>query len=362
MPRHNSDIPLVVERARYLPPRNPIDSEMGIVDATTLILLQKMVADAQEHGRVVWKENRERCARTGEVESDDLPCGPNSAQKGVAGWLVSAGLLDPDEDEESDDDSDDTSDSEMTPPESPSTPEPPRRRPWHRRLEISPRSPLSPIKLWSAVQRSTSSFLTLRLKPKHKTPPLAPPSPSGASPRRKKCLSLGSAPMAGPSKTPSADPSDSVLDTAFKRAVMLGTISDDDVGQIMRRHRDPLPQSRPSWFIPCIEPPPTLSKIPAPPPPKPCPQFDDFPSYRWPEPVPPPPPPPPTIEPARGEIPCPDLRWYHPFMALFIWHFLIVSFSAYVILRVVLKPLLCAVFLYYTLVFLLILFSLFPLI
>jgi hypothetical protein len=75
---------------------------MGIVDATTLILLQKMIADSYEHGRVVWKENRARCARTGEAESDDvrthpyqspiemsanfhlrfqLPCGPNSAPK-----------------------------------------------------------------------------------------------------------------------------------------------------------------------------------------------------------------------------------------------------------------------------------------
>jgi hypothetical protein len=45
---------------------------MGIIDATTLILLQKMMADSYEHGRVVWKENKVRCAITGEPESDDV--------------------------------------------------------------------------------------------------------------------------------------------------------------------------------------------------------------------------------------------------------------------------------------------------
>lgn len=49
---------------------------MGIVDATTLILLQKMMADSYEHGRVVWKENRARCALTGEAESDDVRTHP----------------------------------------------------------------------------------------------------------------------------------------------------------------------------------------------------------------------------------------------------------------------------------------------
>ncbi|KAJ7698542.1 hypothetical protein B0H14DRAFT_782338 [Mycena olivaceomarginata] len=116
---HNPRLKIVSDTQRYLPPRNPIDSEMGIVDATTLILLQKMMADSYEHGRVVWKENRARCALTGEAESDDLPCGPNSAQKKVEAWLIEAGLLAPDVADESDETE---SDAENTPPISPMPP------------------------------------------------------------------------------------------------------------------------------------------------------------------------------------------------------------------------------------------------
>ncbi|KAJ6540391.1 hypothetical protein B0H19DRAFT_330921 [Mycena capillaripes] len=235
-----------------------------------------MMADSYEHGRVVWKENKARCAMTGEAESNDLPCGPNSAQKKVESWLIDAGLLAPDDDDD-DDESDDTEsdDEQATPPASPSpsTPDSPYRLPWHRRLELvlpnnkgsapksvsepalhgpSPRSPLSPVKLWSAVQRGASSMPKLRLKPEHAVPPppvVTPPSHPVASPKRKKCRSLDSAPVAG---TPSADPYDTLLATAFKRAAMLRTITTDDVEAILRRHRNPLPKSHPdaSWYIP----------------------------------------------------------------------------------------------------------------
>ncbi|KAJ7688868.1 hypothetical protein B0H17DRAFT_648539 [Mycena rosella] len=366
---HNSGIPIVSQRACYLPPRNPIDSPMGMVDATTLLLLQKMMADAQEHGRVVWNENKARCALTGEQESEDLPCGPNDSQKKIQAWLVSAGLL---EAEDSDEATDDEAD-ESTPPNSPSSPETPTRRPWHRRLEIvipskaspqsasepalrSPRSPLSPIKLWSAVQRGTSSIPipTVRLRPKHAA--ADPSSPPVATPRRKKCRSLDSAPVAGPSRPEAADPADSVLATAFKRAALLGTITHDDADKIMRRHREPLPESHfhaPSWFIPAHAPPPTptptLPKIRAPPRPKHDPRFDPPSSYRWLAPAPPPPPPAATVfPPARGEIPCDNLRWYHPFILVILWHVFVLTFCTYAVLRFVLKPLLCCIVLYYT--------------
>ncbi|KAJ7237022.1 hypothetical protein B0H12DRAFT_121358 [Mycena haematopus] len=179
MPHHHKKTTMKLvsnsDRESHLPPRNPIDSELGIIDATTLILLQKMMADSYDHGRVVWKENKARCAVTGEAESDDLPCGPNSAQKKVETWLVEAGLLAPDVTEQTESEDSDENTSPVLP-----TPETPRRRPWYRRLEIvipskaspkskltssdadealkSPRSPLSPVKLWSAVQRGTTSF------------------------------------------------------------------------------------------------------------------------------------------------------------------------------------------------------------
>ncbi|KAJ6483179.1 hypothetical protein C8R45DRAFT_299279 [Mycena sanguinolenta] len=188
--------------------RNRLNSEMGIIDATTLILLQKMMADSYEHGRVVWKENRARCARTGQAESDELPCEPNSAQKKAEAWLVETGLLAPDDDG-----------TPVCPPESPMSPTPqcPRRRswPWHRRLEIviprksdspkrkstnsksfssastsadsastssEPGSPLSPIKLWSAV--AAIPVTVVRLKPKPTRTELSPPPAAAAAVER----------------------------------------------------------------------------------------------------------------------------------------------------------------------------------
>ncbi|KAJ7203270.1 hypothetical protein GGX14DRAFT_698997 [Mycena pura] len=374
-------IQLVVERARYLPPRNPIDSERGIVDATTLILLQKMMADSYEHGRVVWRENRARCAITGEPESKDLPCGPNPAQKKVEAWLVSAGLLDADED--SDEEEDDEMHSSL-----PSTPDPPSRRAWHRRPQIvitrnassasapalqSPRSPLSPARIWSAVQRSTTSLPlpTLRFKPVPVASASAPPSPSPPATPQKKCRARASTSAPPHAKKPpvrsfshcqrsppnlprpsqSADPSDSVLATAFKRAAQLRTITADDVDSILRHHRLPRPPTRPdaSWYISPIASAPVPVPVLPPRPPARRPASPEAPaSYRWPAPVPPTRVPAPKSARRGAQAPaCPDVRWYHPLLLAFLWHILIVSFSAFVLLRLIRKPLVCLVVLYY---------------
>ncbi|KAF7357163.1 hypothetical protein MSAN_01311000 [Mycena sanguinolenta] len=367
--RHLYKSPTVVERPRYSPPRNRLNSEMGIIDATTLILLQKMMADSYEHGRVVWKENRAQCARTGETESDDLPCGPNSSQKKVEAWLVEAGLLAPDVPDERE------TDAETPSPELPVPPAPqtPRRRPWHR-LEIiiprksgpkssesscsslttnldsssslkSPRSPLSPIKLWSAVQRGTSAIPVpvVRRKPNLKRTQSSPPPTAVVElPVRRKCVSLENPPSWVPRPVPEKQPveHDTLLATAFKRAVMLETITDDDVEAILRRHRDPLPDS------------PATSK----PKPKAKPrlQFDDLASYpiRWPEPIVSPSPPSfPNVIEIAPRISCPDVRWYHLAFLVFLWHFLIISFSGYILLRVVFKPLVCMTLVYCGVVF-----------
>ncbi|KAJ7151852.1 hypothetical protein C8R43DRAFT_1190423 [Mycena crocata] len=286
MPNGISDIPIVIDRARYLPPRHPVDSNMGIIDATTMILLQKMMADSYEAGRVVWKENRARCALSGEVESDELPCGPNTAQQKVQRWLVDAGLLEAEEDSDSSDEESD----ENVPPAFPFPPQTPARRPWHRRLEIvipsrgspkspsqstldsprSPLSPLSPLKLWSQVQRSTSSLPlpTLRLKSKHIKPISTPPPTSIATPRYE--------PM------------------VYKWPQCIY----------------PLPPSSHSLSLPVS---PTTSPISA---------RDHF-------------------------REAPDLRWYHPLVVLGLWYFLLVTFCSYIVLRVVIKPLTLLIVLYY---------------
>ncbi|KAJ7639952.1 hypothetical protein DFH06DRAFT_1137964 [Mycena polygramma] len=329
-PTTNPPLKLVSDRVRYLPPRNPIDSELGIIDATTLILLQKMMADSYEHGQVVWKENRERCAMTGEVESNDLPRGPNPAQKKVQSWLVDAGLLALDEEEESE-----SEDEPITPPSSPETP---RARPWHRRLSIvipnknkmasepallslSPRSPLSPVKLWSAVQRGTStiSLPTLRLKPKHiPRPPSVQPAP----------------------------PHDTLLTTALKRAALLRSITDEDVQEILQRQRKPLSSTAPqcSWYVPAHRPsfvsPEEETTTPSPPKKrKPSPLFDDPASYRWPAPTPPPPPRAVVLEEVKERAETNDSQWYHFFLLVVGWHLLIVAFCSFVVMRAFFRPL-----------------------
>ncbi|KAJ6471605.1 hypothetical protein C8R47DRAFT_1297409 [Mycena vitilis] len=360
-PTTNPPIKLVSDRVRYLPPRNPIDSELGIIDATTLILLQKMMADSYEHGQVVWKENRGRCAVTGEVESDELSCGPNPAQKKVQSWLVDAGLLAPEEEDDSE-----SEDEPMTPPSSPDIP---RTRPWHRRLSIvtpnknkmaswpallspSRRSPLSPVKLWSAVQRGTStiSLPTVRLKPKHIPPP---PTLQPAPPVRTVCRSLDTAPRAASSSASS--PRDTLLTTAFKRAALLRTITDEDVQDILQRQREPIPSTTAqcSWYVPAHRPsfasPEQETTTPSPhKKKKPSPRFDDPASYRW--------PPPSSASPFPSQTPsfkirneyeekekalnaCPDVRWYHPLLLVLLWHLLILSFCTLVVIRAFWRPL-----------------------
>ncbi|KAJ7639948.1 hypothetical protein DFH06DRAFT_1478004 [Mycena polygramma] len=360
-PTTNPPIKLVSDRVRYLPPRNPIDSELGIIDATTLILLQKMMADSYEHGQVVWKENRERCALTGEVKSDDLPCGPNPAQKKVQSWLVDAGLLALEEEDESE-----SEDEPITPL---SSPEIPRTRPWHRRLSIvipnknkmasepallspPPRSPLSSVKLWSAVQRGTStiSLPSVRLKPKHIPPP---PTLQPAPPVRRVCRSLDSAPRVASSSASS--PHDTLLTTALKRAALLRSITDDDVQEILQRQREPLSSTAPqcSWYVPAHRPsfasPEEETTTPSPPKKKKLsPRFDDPASYRWPPPSPASPFPSqiPSVQihsesEDQGEITnaCPDVRWYHPLLLVLLWHLLILSFCTLVVIRAFWRPL-----------------------
>ncbi|KAJ6471602.1 hypothetical protein C8R47DRAFT_1147353 [Mycena vitilis] len=354
-PTTNPPVKLVSDRVRYLPPRNPIDSELGIIDATTLILLQKMMADSYEHGQVVWKENRDRCAITGEVESDDLPCGPNPAQKKVQSWLVDAGLLALDEEDDSE-----SEDEPITPPSSPAAP---RTRPWHRRLSIaipnknktasepsllspSPRSPLSPVKLWSAVQRGTStiSLPTVRLKPKHIPLPAPAPALQPAPPVRTVCRSLDSAPRAASSSA--ASPHDTLLTTAFKRAALLRTITDEDVQEILQRQREPVSSTAAqcSWYVPAHRPsfasPEEETTTPSPAKKKkPSPRFDDPASYRWPAPAPPPPPPAFVAEEPKQKAEINDSRWYHFLLLVVGWHLLILAFCAFVVMRVFFRPL-----------------------
>ncbi|KAJ7081993.1 hypothetical protein B0H15DRAFT_442461 [Mycena belliarum] len=349
IPYKQSLPPIGCGRTYCIPRGHPIDSPMGRQDATAILLMQKMIADSYEHGRVVWKENKARCAITGEPESDDLPCGPNSAQKRVESYLVEAGLLDPD-------DSDEESEDDITPPMSPVTPATPTRRAWHRRLEIvippktprspnsvadsanSHRSPLSPIKLWSAVQRSTSVLSlpipTVRIKPKHI--PAPPPSHAPAAPR-KKCLSLGNPRPPKPRRPEAADPADSVMHTAYKRAALLGTISTADVDILMAAHHDPPPP-----------PPPPAARPPAP-----RPEFEDPSHYRWPARLPPPmernTPPPTDVSP--DPVPDSPVRWYHPVIILailFSAYILLIAVSACVVLRAVYRPLMVLVVLYYS--------------
>ncbi|KAJ7151834.1 hypothetical protein C8R43DRAFT_1190391 [Mycena crocata] len=383
MPNDISDIPIVIDRARYLPPRHPVDSNMGIIDATTMILLQKMMADSYEAGRVVWKENRARCALSGEVESDELPCGPNTAQQKVQTWLVDAGLLDA----ENDSDSSDEESDENVPPAFAFPPQTRARRPWHRRLEIvipsrgspkspsqstlgsprSPLSPLSPLKLWSQVQRSTSSLPlpTLRLKSKHIEPISTPPPTPIATPRtspRQKCRSLDSAPS--PPRPEAFDPGASILANAFRRAALLQSIDTTAVDAIMRRHHTLLPRNHPdaTWYVPprdelpapvapTAKPKPKLKRA------KTEPEYEPM-VYKWPQYIYPLPPSShsislpvsPTTSPisARDHFrEAPDLRWYHPLVVLGLWYFLLVTFCSYVVLRLVIKPLTLLIVLYY---------------
>ncbi|KAJ7046302.1 hypothetical protein C8F04DRAFT_1323195 [Mycena alexandri] len=248
------------------------------------------------------------------------------------------------------------SDEGVSPPESPTTPDNSCRRSWHRRLKIvipgktnpssgptlsSPRSPLSPIKLWSAVQRGASWLPVLRLKPKHASPAAScrPPSesPVVATPAHTTRCSLDNEIV--------PDESASLCDTLLTTASTRNANGTDD--ELVYRPYEPLTgpyDQRPSWYIPAHSPAPAPITTPAKTKAQLRPRFEDPFSYRWPEPqiTPPTPPSSPIATdslPERGELPCPDLRWYHPFLLLFLWHLFIVSLSTFVILRVVFKPL-----------------------
>ncbi|KAJ7132709.1 hypothetical protein C8R46DRAFT_1362530 [Mycena filopes] len=242
-------------------------------------------------------------------------------------------------------DSESESDDGVSPENSPTTPESPCRRPWHRRLEIviprkanlptsSPRSPLSPVKLWSAVQRGASAMPVLRLKPKHKRgPDMALPTEDD-EPVRETICAVAFAPSILPQEVDSDPDSDSETYTLYDSPY------------------DNLPppyDTRPSWWIPAHSPPPP-PPIVAPVQPHRRPRLrplEDPASYRW---LPPPPPTPPaslidSLTDSDKVDECADLRWYHPLLLVLLWHLCIVVFSTYVVLRVLYKPLLAVMIL-----------------
>ncbi|KAJ7060367.1 hypothetical protein C8F01DRAFT_1142427 [Mycena amicta] len=319
-------------------------------------------------------------------------------------WLVSAGLLVPEE-------SDDDEDYELSPPTTPILPRPvpdtpstaststlpfafasdtelepgspgspTARRSWHRRFGLkitiptapasssksilectsptspspsSPRGPLSPKRLWNAVQRSTTS-LPLPKRPKFfKRNTSLGSSPSTMNPTAS-APSTPRTPRRSPRTPfkPSADPADSLLATAFKRAAMLQTLTYDDADAIMRRHRAPPPMKAPapdaSWYVPPIE---VVEKgqpqretvtskgfeyVP----------LEDPRSFRWPEttsrssdvddpfrvndyPA--------TPTPILSEAE-PEVRWYHALLIALVFHIFILLFAVYATLRVCFKP------------------------
>ncbi|KAJ6483184.1 hypothetical protein C8R45DRAFT_1148965 [Mycena sanguinolenta] len=296
--RPNNNRITIVPRVRYSPPvrssplRNRLNSEMGIIDATTLILLHKMMADSYEHGRVVWKENRARCARTSEAESDELPCGPNSSQKKVEAWLRTCP----------------TNQNATTPP---SHPRP--RLPAVVFLGIVNLRVVEvpPLNLWSAVHRGTA-IPVVGLKPNPN------PKPALSRPVCRKCVSLGNAPvpvLASPSEE--VPEHDTLLATAFRRALSCS-----------RRSRTTTSRRSCTGFasrfltllsVLCL--PISLLRLMLSAPSsrrnrtqtqnqkRPSSQFDAYPISQA----------------------APDVRWYHLLFLVFLWHFLIVALSVYAI-------------------------------
>ncbi|KAF8197728.1 hypothetical protein K438DRAFT_1759853 [Mycena galopus ATCC 62051] len=225
-PINNSTIQTGPEQSA-LPPRNPIATEM-----------QNVMVDSYQ--------DKARGAVTGEIESDKLPCG-NSAQKEVETWLAEAGIVAADvvEDANETESNDDTTVRVLSylSPDSLT----------HRSMTACktrfqsvsqpgpkcPRSPLSPIKLWSAVHHGTSSIPTVRLKPKN-----MPPLPSPASPPVGRNCALADTPATGQCSFPNEQPldrGDTLLVIALHRAAMLRT-TNHDAESIMHHRRNSLPQ------------------------------------------------------------------------------------------------------------------------
>ncbi|KAJ6564858.1 hypothetical protein B0H10DRAFT_2239311 [Mycena sp. CBHHK59/15] len=315
-------------------------------DATAGLLMQAMIAETYEHARVVWAENRVRCAITGECDPD-LPCGPNEAQKKVEAWLVYAGMLPPAADPHP------ASADIIAMAKQPQPPSTPRRARWRRALQLvaptksskiaapTPKSPsrISPLKLWSTVRKRTPSFPGLRRT--HSAPPALP---AAAVPtRRTKCLSVGSAPLCRDvPQTPIPVPEypTFVPLCAMNRAELAACLMAEDGDAPL-----PFPSLRSEDVPSPPSPPPSSSpkaKSNAPT------QWPDPASYRWPPPPPPPRPPPQTQIPAHHDIDaCPDARWYHPLIVLGLWYLFFITLSVYGLARVFLKPVVCLLVLYY---------------
>ncbi|KAJ7717756.1 hypothetical protein B0H14DRAFT_3011705 [Mycena olivaceomarginata] len=144
----------------------------------------------------------------------------------------------------------------------------------------------------------------------------------------------------------SPEPYDTPLVTGFKRACDAA----NDHGRRRRGDHAPASGPRSSTHHLLLDPGETKTETR----PHHRPEFADPASYRWPAPILPPPPPPLSPPPtrvvnARGVdiTSSPDARWYHFVFLVVAWHVLIALFSVYLILRVVFKPLVCVVVLYY---------------
>ncbi|KAF7292114.1 hypothetical protein MIND_01238100 [Mycena indigotica] len=409
------EMKIVTERAVYIPPP-PLYTEEGLIEATTTLLLQKMIADSYEHGREFWRENKENGH------------GPNAAQKKVDKWLVSAGLLAPD------DDFADRNADEVIDPTPPTTPTIPRpvpftpstdstssllfapsssgpstppspspARTWHRRasrgLKIiiprlsgsnlksgmespssaSPRSPLSPLglspkRLWKAVQNSTTS-LPLPKRPKlfkRDSTASMPPIPASTSvvlePVKSRSAEIVKA-SRRPFK-PSADPNHSLLETAFKRAAMLQTITADDAQAIMDSHRAPASDREPfpgaSWYVPPLPDPMPVSETPAVARGPQSPRYSYVPledprSFRWPSQSTGAwfsPPPSPLLDsddedvfssPSDSPSEEPEVytaRWYHPIILGLIVQLLLFVFTAVALVGLFLRPIMLGLLCY----------------
>ncbi|KAJ7220982.1 hypothetical protein C8J57DRAFT_255732 [Mycena rebaudengoi] len=191
--------PIFPLNGKYFPARSPQD--IAAENA-----LHKRMAAAYEDARKVWAENRERYALTG-ILSDAFPIGPSEPQKEVERFLVDYGWLPPRVDP--------VKEKEKSSVYEDSTPVPriPRRNPLRRCLQLAipqsrwnstksattsvgtgpqSRAPFSPQKLWLSFRTSTTS-LPGGFKSRSSLS-----SPLPLRPRRKKCVSLGSAPAALP--------------------------------------------------------------------------------------------------------------------------------------------------------------------
>ncbi|CAK5284514.1 unnamed protein product [Mycena citricolor] len=332
------ELKMMVERPGYRAPRHVTDSEDGLIDAAALALMYQMIADGYAASRGVWAENHANQARQGMPGYERLECGPNGAQKNVEAWLVESGLLPVQEIGEPE-----LADSE--PDILPSTPTR-KRRPWLRSRASSssstpasssvptPPAVASPRKRVLSVFQRKSPVKTRRRSqtlPADSSPPFTPPPPL-------RCRSASASVECLPFS--SAEPGDSMLTTAYKRAVHLGAITDEDVAAIAHRHRGVPDETG-------LE-----SSAPVPIVPKPVPVENPA-SFRWQFPE--------LVKPTGVEVvtvppesvppsPIPPARWYHIALILLALYFTLILVPAVLFVRVAWRLLLGVFLVHYLLV------------